>query len=85
MLRLVSLSCLLSILLPLVSAAAAAPRALPFGDASGDAFASRAEMSNSSSLHTLQKRFDFGSTKVRGVNIGGWLVAEPFITPSLFE
>lgn len=26
-----------------------------------------------------------GSTKVRGVNIGGWLVAEPFITPSLFE
>ncbi|PWN18207.1 putative EXG1-exo-beta-1,3-glucanase, major isoform [Microstroma glucosiphilum] len=65
MLRLVSLTCLLSILLPLVSAAG--PRALPFGHAP-DA-----------------KRFNFGSTKVRGVNIGGWLVAEPFITPSLFQ
>lgn len=26
-----------------------------------------------------------GSKKVRGVNIGGWLVAEPYISPSLFE
>lgn len=26
-----------------------------------------------------------GSQKVRGVAVGGWLVAEPFITPSLFE
>lgn len=29
--------------------------------------------------------FNYGSTKVRGVNIGGWLVAEPWITPSLFD
>ncbi|EPQ32365.1 uncharacterized protein PFL1_00561 [Pseudozyma flocculosa PF-1] len=29
--------------------------------------------------------FDYGSKKVRGVNIGGWLVAEPWITPSLFD
>lgn len=29
--------------------------------------------------------FKYGSTKVRGVNIGGWLVAEPWITPSLFD
>jgi glucan 1,3-beta-glucosidase len=28
--------------------------------------------------------FNFGgNTKVRGVNIGGWLVSEPWITPSL--
>ncbi|KAK8854773.1 hypothetical protein IAR55_003512 [Kwoniella newhampshirensis] len=27
----------------------------------------------------------YGSQKIRGVNIGGWLVIEPFITPSLFE
>lgn len=35
----------------------------------------------------LQKRagFDYGSQKVRGVNIGGWLVLEPWITPSIFE
>ncbi|PWN47653.1 glycoside hydrolase [Violaceomyces palustris] len=29
--------------------------------------------------------FNYGSTKVRGVNLGGWLVAEPWITPSLFD
>lgn len=29
--------------------------------------------------------FPYGSEKVRGVNIGGWLVAEPWITPSLFD
>lgn len=29
--------------------------------------------------------FNYGSQKVRGVNLGGWLVAEPWITPSLFD
>ncbi|KAF2830863.1 glycoside hydrolase [Ophiobolus disseminans] len=29
--------------------------------------------------------FNWGGEKVRGVNIGGWLVLEPFITPSIFE
>ncbi|THU98603.1 glycoside hydrolase family 5 protein [Dendrothele bispora CBS 962.96] len=29
--------------------------------------------------------FQYGSTKVRGVNLGGWLVLEPWITPSLFD
>ncbi|OKL59624.1 putative glucan 1,3-beta-glucosidase A [Talaromyces atroroseus] len=29
--------------------------------------------------------FDYDSQKVRGVNLGGWLVLEPWITPSLFE
>ncbi|PSN66662.1 glycoside hydrolase [Corynespora cassiicola Philippines] len=35
-----------------------------------------------------QKRsvaFNWGSEKIRGVNIGGWLVLEPWITPSVFE
>ncbi|KAI9591657.1 putative Exo-beta-1,3-glucanase [Syncephalis fuscata] len=27
----------------------------------------------------------FGNDKLRGVNLGGWLVLEPWITPSLFE
>ncbi|KAE9383458.1 glycoside hydrolase, partial [Gymnopus androsaceus JB14] len=27
----------------------------------------------------------YGSEKVRGVNLGGWLVLEPWITPSLFD
>ncbi|KAK7434061.1 hypothetical protein VKT23_020387 [Stygiomarasmius scandens] len=29
--------------------------------------------------------FNYGTDKVRGVNLGGWLVLEPWITPSLFE
>ncbi|KAA8904188.1 glycoside hydrolase superfamily [Sphaerosporella brunnea] len=28
--------------------------------------------------------FPYGSTKVRGVNLGGWFVLEPWITPGLF-
>ncbi|TVY26751.1 Glucan 1,3-beta-glucosidase [Lachnellula hyalina] len=41
-----------------------------------------------STPNTLSKRsvdFSWGSQKVRGVNIGGWLVLEPFITPSIFQ
>lgn len=31
-------------------------------------------------------RWDFnGSTPIRGVNLGGWLVTEPWITPTLFS
>ncbi|KAG0378581.1 hypothetical protein BGX24_003424 [Mortierella sp. AD032] len=35
----------------------------------------------------LNQPFDYanGSVKMRGVNLGGWLVLEPFITPSLFD
>jgi len=33
----------------------------------------------------IDLRFPFGTEKVRGVNIGGWLVLEPWITPSLFD
>jgi len=29
--------------------------------------------------------FNYNSKKVRGVNLGGWFVLEPWITPSLFE
>jgi len=29
--------------------------------------------------------FPYGSQTVRGVNLGGWLVVEPWITPSLFD
>ncbi|KAF1851291.1 glycoside hydrolase family 5 protein [Cucurbitaria berberidis CBS 394.84] len=29
--------------------------------------------------------FKWGSEKIRGVNIGGWLVLEPWITPSIFD
>jgi len=29
--------------------------------------------------------FSYGVDKVRGVNLGGWLVLEPWITPSIFD
>ncbi|KAF9976969.1 hypothetical protein BGZ73_007373 [Actinomortierella ambigua] len=33
----------------------------------------------------LAEPFLYGKQPIRGVNLGGWLVLEPFITPSLFE
>ncbi|KAG8874497.1 hypothetical protein FRB97_005864 [Tulasnella sp. 331] len=33
----------------------------------------------------LNQSWDWNVDKVRGVNLGGWLVPEPFIAPSLFE
>ncbi|KAJ7261309.1 glycoside hydrolase superfamily [Mycena haematopus] len=33
----------------------------------------------------LNETFTFGVDKVRGVNIGGWLVTEPFIVPALYQ
>jgi len=30
-------------------------------------------------------KFGFGQEKIRGVNLGGWFVLEPWITPSIFE
>ncbi|KAG6868354.1 hypothetical protein C0993_004578 [Termitomyces sp. T159_Od127] len=39
----------------------------------------------SASLAAVRPGFNYGSDKVRGVNLGGWLVIEPWITPSLFD
>lgn len=41
-------------------------------------------------LNTIHKRqsslkFPYGTEKVRGVNLGGWFVLEPWITPSIFQ
>ncbi|KAI0797622.1 glycoside hydrolase superfamily [Abortiporus biennis] len=33
----------------------------------------------------LNQSFNYGVTPIRGVNLGGWLVTEPFITPALYE
>ncbi|KAG6900511.1 hypothetical protein C0993_009464 [Termitomyces sp. T159_Od127] len=37
------------------------------------------------SLAAVTPGFNYGSAKVRGVNLGGWLVLEPWITPSIFD
>jgi len=33
----------------------------------------------------LNKPFPYGKQPIRGVNVGGWLLIEPFITPSFFK
>ncbi|KAF8471280.1 glycoside hydrolase superfamily [Kalaharituber pfeilii] len=33
----------------------------------------------------LNEPFDYGKQPIRGVNVGGWFVMEPFITPSYFK
>ncbi|KAJ7118711.1 glycoside hydrolase superfamily [Mycena epipterygia] len=33
----------------------------------------------------LNETFNYGVDKIRGVNLGGWLVTEPFIVPSLYQ
>ncbi|KAK2813265.1 hypothetical protein FQN49_008314, partial [Arthroderma sp. PD_2] len=33
----------------------------------------------------LDKEFPYGKQPIRGVNVGGWLSMEPFITPSYFQ
>jgi glucan 1,3-beta-glucosidase len=38
-----------------------------------------------SNVPPLNDSFPYGSRPIRGVNIGGWLSLEPFITPSLFS
>ena len=37
------------------------------------------------SVPNLQDTFEYGKMPIRGVNVGGWLNLEPFITPSFFE
>ncbi|KAL8809188.1 MAG: hypothetical protein Q9200_003635 [Gallowayella weberi] len=34
---------------------------------------------------SLDKKWMYGTMPIRGVNLGGWLSIEPFITPSLFQ
>ncbi len=34
---------------------------------------------------SLDEPWDYSTDQIRGVNLGGWLVLEPFIVPALFE
>ncbi|KAF8171111.1 ectomycorrhiza-upregulated exo-beta-1,3-glucanase GH5 [Pholiota molesta] len=33
----------------------------------------------------LEQKWDYGKDRIFGVNLGGWFVLEPFITPALFQ
>lgn len=49
---------------------------------------SDATVANTIAREQFNKRdlkFNYGGEKVRGVNLGGWFVLEPWITPSIFE
>lgn len=41
--------------------------------------------SPNSNVPALNQNFTYGERPIRGVNLGGWLSIEPFITPSLFN
>ena len=41
--------------------------------------------SANSKVLPLNQSWQYGTVPIRGVNIGGWLSLEPFITPSLFD
>ncbi|EJU03454.1 glycoside hydrolase [Dacryopinax primogenitus] len=51
----------------------------------GTAFAAPAWVNTNSTLSKRDPGFAYGTDKVRGVNLGGWLVLEPWITPSIFD
>lgn len=44
-----------------------------------------ANADKSSSQRRTASGFNWGNEKIRGVNIGGWLVLEPWICPSIFQ
>jgi glucan 1,3-beta-glucosidase len=43
-----------------------------------------ADSSHSSQGASRPSGYNWGNEKIRGVNLGGWLVLEPWITPSIF-
>lgn len=44
------------------------------------------DTNNSTTSETpIGSSFDYENEKIRGVNLGGWFVLEPFINPSIFE
>lgn len=45
----------------------------------------KAKAETLSRLEARDLSFDYNSQKVRGVSLGGWLLSEPFITPSVYE
>lgn len=42
-------------------------------------------MSSSSNIQSRASALTYSGEKLRGVNLGGWFVLEPWITPSLFD
>ncbi|QRW25424.1 Cellulase (glycosyl hydrolase family 5 protein) [Rhizoctonia solani] len=57
----------------------------PFPPTSTSPLSPSGTASASASAYPSPTAFDYSKDKIRGVNLGGWLLLEPWITPSLFE
>ncbi|KAF8706739.1 glycosyl hydrolase 5 (cellulase A) family, partial [Rhizoctonia solani] len=57
----------------------------PFPPTSTSPLSPSGTASASASTYPSPTAFDYSKDKIRGVNLGGWLLLEPWITPSLFE
>ncbi|KAL1625143.1 glucan exo-1,3-beta-glucosidase [Neofusicoccum ribis] len=49
------------------------------------ALASGLTLATASAIPLLKRDYALGTTPVQGANLGGWLVLEPWITPSIFQ
>ncbi|KAF7327738.1 Glycoside hydrolase family 5 protein [Mycena kentingensis (nom. inval.)] len=55
------------------------------GETSGSSTPTGTASHTTASASATATAFNYGSTPIRGVNLGGWLVMEPWITPSMFS
>ncbi|KAF9052397.1 glycoside hydrolase family 5 protein [Hymenopellis radicata] len=54
-------------------------------DSAGDDSTGASGTATAGPSATSLAAFNYGRQKIRGVNLGGWFVLEPWITPSVFE
>ncbi|KAF8920328.1 glycoside hydrolase family 5 protein [Mucidula mucida] len=54
-------------------------------DTGNDSTPTTSSSSTAAPSATSLAAFNYGHQKIRGVNLGGWFVLEPWITPTLFE
>ncbi|KAF5367486.1 hypothetical protein D9758_003724 [Tetrapyrgos nigripes] len=61
------------------------PSTLPTATVSSASVSGSPSTATSTSALPSRTPFDYANEKIRGVNLGGWFVLEPWITPSIFE
>ncbi|KAJ7756388.1 glycoside hydrolase [Mycena maculata] len=57
----------------------------PLGASASTGTATATASASASASATPLAPFQYGTTPIRGVNLGGWFVLEPWITPSIFN
>ncbi|KAF7312287.1 Glycoside hydrolase family 5 protein [Mycena indigotica] len=69
----------------LTSLGSTKPTTSPAGASSKTTASNGAPTPSGSATPAPPTPFNYGTTPIRGVNLGGWLVLEPWITPSIFN